>query len=111
MKDKTVEWLLQGEPWIEYRTRLDLLNQPENDPQVVTARKGMLADAKIQSLLTELMDWPGIVLNIHKSASQSFHKLAFIVDLGLRVSDPPVKKKSQTKLCSTNPNKGHSNSP
>jgi hypothetical protein len=92
MKDKTVEWLLQGEPWIEYRTRLDLLNQPENDPQVVAARKGMLADAKIQSLLTELMDWPGIVLNSHKSASQPFHKLEFIADLGLNINDPPVKK-------------------
>jgi len=92
MKNKTVEWLLQGEPWIEYRTRLDLLGQTEKDPQVVTARKAMLADAKIQSLLTELIDWPGIVLNSHKSASQSFHKLAFIADLGLRVSDPPIKK-------------------
>jgi hypothetical protein len=92
MSDKIIEWLLQGESWIEYRTRRDLLNQPENDPQVTTARKGMLADAKIQSLLNELMDWPGTVLNSHKSASQSFHKLAFIADLGLRVSDPLVKK-------------------
>ena len=92
MNDKAIEWLLQGEPWIEYRTRLDLLGQTEKDPQVVTARKAMLADAKIQSLLTELTDWPGIVLNSHKSASQSFHKLAFIADLGLRVSDPPIKK-------------------
>jgi hypothetical protein len=92
MKDKTIEWLLQSEPWIEYRTRLDLLNQPENDPQVVTARNGMLADAKIQSLLTELMNWPGTVLNSHKSASQPFHKLEFIADLGLNINDPPVKK-------------------
>ena len=92
MKDKTVEWLLQGEPWIEYRTRLDLLDQPESNSQVITAREGMLADAKIQSLLTELMDWPGIVLNSHKSASQPFHKLEFIADLGLNINDPPVKK-------------------
>lgn len=92
MNDKPIEWLLQGDPWIEYRTRLDLLGQTENDPQVIGARKAMLADAKIQSLLTELMDWPGTVLNSHRSASQPFHKLAFIADLGLRVSDPPIKK-------------------
>ncbi len=92
MNDKTGEWLLQGDPWIEYRTRLDLLNQTEKDLQVINARKAMLADAKIQSLLTELMDWPGTVLNSHKSASQLFHKLAFIADLGLRVGDPPIKK-------------------
>jgi hypothetical protein len=92
MNDKTTEWLLQSEPWIEYRTRLDLLEQPENNPQVATARKAMLADPKIQALLAELTEWPGTVLNSHKSASQPFHKLAFIADLGLMVSDLPVKK-------------------
>ncbi len=92
MNDKTIEWLLQGEPWIEYRTRIDLLGQTEKDPRVITARKAMLADVKIRSLLIELTDWPGIVLNSHKSASQPFHKLAFIADLGLRVSDPPIKR-------------------
>jgi hypothetical protein len=92
MKQTTVDWLLQGDPWIEYRTRIDLLGQAENDPQVITVRKTMLADAKIQSLLTELADWSGTVLNSHKSASQSFHKLSFIADLGLNVNDPPIKK-------------------
>jgi hypothetical protein len=92
MNDKTIEWLLQGEPWIEYRTRLDLLHQAEKDLQVVAARKAMLVDAKIQTLLTGLLDWPGTVLNSHRSASQPFHKLAFIADLGLRISDPPIKK-------------------
>ena len=92
MKSQTVEWLLQGEPWVEYRTRLDLLEQSESDPQVRAARKAMLADPKVKSLLGELADWPGAVLNSHKSASQPFHKLAFIADLGLNVDDPPVKK-------------------
>ena len=92
MNEKIIEWLLQGDSWIEYRTRVDLLEQVETDPQVITARKAMLADAKIRSLLTELTDWPGTVLNSHKSASQPFHKLAFLADLGLRISDPPIKK-------------------
>ena len=92
MNNKSIEWLLQGEPWIEYRTRVDLLEQPETDLQVVAARKAMLADQKIKVLLAELMDWPGTVLNSHKSASQPFHKLGFIADLGLNISDPPVKK-------------------
>ncbi len=92
MKPKTIEWLLQGEPWVEYRTRVDLLEQPESDPQVRAARKAMLVDPKIKSLLSELADWPGTVLNSHRSASQSFHKLSFIAELGLSVDDPPVKK-------------------
>jgi hypothetical protein len=92
MNDKTIEWLLEGEAWIQYRTRVDLLGQAENGPQVRAARKAMLADPKIQSLLAELTDWPGAVLNSHKSASQPFHKLAFIADLGLNVNDAPVKR-------------------
>jgi hypothetical protein len=92
MNDKTIDWLLRGEPWIEYRTRVELLDQPETDPQVIAARKAMLADQKIKTLCAELMDWPGVVLNSHKSASQLFHKLAFLADLGLNIHDPAVKK-------------------
>lgn len=92
MNDKTIEWLLQGEPWIEYRTRVDLLGQAETDTYVVAARKAMLADPRIKALIAELSDWPATVLNSHKSASQSFHKLSFIAELGLNISDPPVKK-------------------
>jgi len=91
MNSETIEWLLEGDAWIQYRTRVDLLGQADTDPQVRAARKAMLADPKIQSLLTELNDWPGAVLNSHKSASQPFHKLAFIADLGLNVRDAPVK--------------------
>lgn len=50
MNAKTIAWLLQGEPWIEYRTRLDPLGQSESDPEVRAARKAMLADPKIKSL-------------------------------------------------------------
>jgi hypothetical protein len=92
MNDRTTEWLLQGDAWIQYRTRVELLGQAETDPQVSSAREAMLADAKVQSLLTDLMDWPGSILNSHKSASQSFHKLAFIADLGLTVRDSPVRE-------------------
>jgi hypothetical protein len=92
MNDKTIEWLLQSEPWIEYRARVDLLEQPGDDPKVLAARKAMLADSKIQTLITELTNWPGTVLNSHRSASQPFHKLAFIADLGLKVNDAPIKQ-------------------
>lgn len=92
MNENTVEWLLQGEAWIEYRTRVDLLGQPKAGPQALAARKAMLLDPKIKALMTELLDWPGTVLNSHRSASQSFHKLSFLAELGLDTSDPPVKK-------------------
>jgi hypothetical protein len=86
-----IDWLLQGEPWIEYRTRRDLLGQSEQDPQVRLARQAMLAQAPVQNLVTELCGWPGTVISSHKSAGQPFHKLTFLADLGLTAADPGVE--------------------
>jgi hypothetical protein len=85
-----IDWLLEGEPWIAYRTRVDLLGQSELDPQVRSSRKLMLADPQLQNRLAELSGWPGKVISSHKSASQPFHKLAFIADLGLTIHDAGV---------------------
>ena len=85
-----IDWLLEGEPWIEYRTKIDLLGQSEQDSQVMSARKSMLANAQVRNLLTELSEWPGKVISSHKSASQPFHKLTFMADLGLEIDDPGV---------------------
>ena len=89
MKD-LIDWLLKGEPFVEYRTRVDLLGQLESEQEVIDSQKRMVSDQKIQSLLQELKKWPGEVLNSHKSASQPFHKLSFIADLGLTKNDPSV---------------------
>jgi hypothetical protein len=85
-----MEWLLEGEPWIEYRTRVDLLGQSEQDPEVTAAREAMLADPRVRGLIDELSGWPGTVIASHKSAGQSFHKLTFLADLGVRAGDPGV---------------------
>jgi hypothetical protein len=85
-----IDWLLEGEPWIEYRTRRDLLHQSEKDPQVLSARKSMMASTQVRNLLKELSGWPGKVISSHKSASQPFHKLTFIADLGLTANDPAM---------------------
>ena len=86
-----VEWLLQGPPWVAYRTRCDLLGKPEIDKQVVQARTQMLADAQIQALVSGLTNWPGTVISSHKSAGQPFHRLTFLADLGMKSSDPGME--------------------
>lgn len=85
-----LDWLLEGEPWIAYRTRLDLMGQSENDPQVLSTRDSMLANAQVRNLLTELSGWPGTVISSHKSAAQLFHKLTFIADLGFKANDSGI---------------------
>jgi len=85
-----IKWLLEGEPWVEYRTRVDLQGQSENEAEVLHVRNEMINHPRIQSLLNELENWPRTVISSHKSAGQPFHKLSFIADLGLRRDDPPI---------------------
>ncbi|MBP6802752.1 MAG: hypothetical protein KA362_01465 [Chloroflexi bacterium] len=85
--DAPIDWLLAGEPWIQYRAWRDLLGEPETHPLVSAARQAMLADAGVQALVSELAAWPGAVIASHKSAGQPFHKLTFLADLGLTIQD------------------------
>ncbi len=87
-----IEWLLGDEPWIEYRTRRDLLSQSEKDPQVKSARESMLAKTQVKDLVVGLSGWPGTVLSNHKSAGHPIHKLTFLADLGLVANDSGVEK-------------------
>ena len=86
------EWLLAAEPFVEYRTRLDLLGEAPGEPAVEAARRAMLADPRVTALVDELGNWPGSVVSSHKSAGQPFHKLTFVADLGLDVGDPGVER-------------------
>ncbi|MCL5934994.1 MAG: hypothetical protein M1543_00610 [Firmicutes bacterium] len=90
--DKLTGWLLEGPPWVEYRTRLDLLEQPEDHQPVLAARQAMLAHPQIQGLLAELAAWPGRILSGHKDAGHPLHKLTFVADLGLRAGDPGMDR-------------------
>ncbi len=83
-----LNWLLEGEPWVVYRTRLDLLGQSAGDPQTQAARQAMLEHPLIQGLLARLEDWPATLLNSHKAAGHPLHILAFLADLGLSINDP-----------------------
>jgi hypothetical protein len=85
-----INWLLEGESYVAYRTRLDLLGQPEDVPSVQAARQGMLVDPNIQAIIKELSVWPWKVISSHKSAGQAFHKLTFLADLGIRADDPGI---------------------
>jgi hypothetical protein len=83
-------WLLKSDPWTEYRTRLDLLGQLPEEPEVQSARECMIKHPKVRALLNSLAAWPGPVVNSHKNAGALFHLLPFIADLGLTQNDEPL---------------------
>lgn len=90
--EKIFSWLLEGDPWTKYKTQTDLLNQLENTPKVILSKKEMINHPKIQSILKELTNWPGPVIASHKSASQYFHKLSFIADIGIKKDESHIQE-------------------
>lgn len=85
------DWLVSGPPYIAYRARLDLLGQPPDAPAVQAARRELLADPQVASLVDELLTWPWPAINSHKSAAHPLHKLVFLADVGLTVEDAPIQ--------------------
>ena len=81
-----------AEPWVVYRTMIDLLEFDEDDPQVRKAREDMLAHPLVKDLMEELKAWPGEVISSHKSAGQHYHKLSFLADLGLTKGDDDLQE-------------------
>ncbi|SCZ80113.1 hypothetical protein [Acidaminobacter hydrogenoformans] len=80
------------DPWVRYRTFVDLLEYRESQSAVSDARAAMLSHPLVEALIRELKSWPGVVLSSHKSAGQHYHKLAFLADLGLTREDPGVQE-------------------
>jgi len=91
MDDSIIKWLLESDPWTEYRTRIDILGQAVDDSDVTSARNRMTSHPQVVSLLNELKNWPGVVLSSHKSAGQLYHKLSFLADLGFSQNDAGIQ--------------------
>jgi hypothetical protein len=84
-----VEWLLQSdEPWTRYRALVDLLDRPEDHPEVQTARAEMLGHPQVQSLIAEAATWPGYPFKRHNDAKHSLYKFSTLADFGVQADDP-----------------------
>lgn len=87
----TLDWLLSSQPWVAYNTIIHLLNQGKDMPSVVSLRREMIQHPKIQSLISEVNQWPGDPLKRHNDASHILHKLVFLADIGLTSQDTEIK--------------------
>jgi hypothetical protein len=86
-----LEYLMKAEePWVRYRTLVDLMGKDPHSLLALEAKRQMLSHPLIHGLISELQDWPGIVLNSHKSAGQFFHKLEFLAELGVNDQDEGI---------------------
>jgi len=85
--DDLIVWLLSGEPWTRYLTKVDLLGRDATDPDVLKDKRETIADPRIRGLIDEVRTWPWSPLTSHKNAGHAIHKLTFLADLGLSKED------------------------
>ena len=86
LKQDATDWLLAGNPWTRYRTLTDLLDKPASDPEVVSAKKDLLADERVRDLLAVTAKWFPVKPKRHDDATMSHYKLRMLADFGLTVS-------------------------
>jgi hypothetical protein len=98
------QWLLEsGEPWTHYRTLVDLLNRPEDTPEVEGARAEMLAHPQVQELIAGAATWPGYALKRHNDAKHPLYKWSTLADFGVRASDPGLNAAIEAVMANQSP--------
>jgi len=89
MTTDPIQWLLESdEPWTRYRTLIDLLDRPEDAPEVQAARAAMRAHPQVQALVVEAATWPGYALKRHNDAKHPIYKFSTLADFGVQADDP-----------------------
>jgi len=78
---EVINWLLSSDPYVEYATRKNLLNQNENE--LSDLKEAVLADDRVKKLLNDVADFNGTLVTNHKNPDLPIHKLLFLMDMGL----------------------------
>jgi hypothetical protein len=97
LNEELVEWLLNGEPWIVYRTLTDLLDRSENDKAVVKARTAISRHPSIEKIFKGLNEdgyW-GKPKDIHTwwpRKDTTFWILPVLADFGFTVEDERIAR-------------------
>lgn len=98
INEKNVDWLLKNDPWVEYNTRINLLNQSQSDVATINAKEKLVKHPFVQMILKELCDWPGYPLKRHNDVKHLTHKLSFLTDLGLTINDNEILTETVDKI-------------
>ena len=79
-------------PWVAYRSAIDLGKLDPLSPEATKLRLAMEGTPQLAVLLADVSAWPGTVMNSHRSASQTYHALSFLAELGVSPQQPSVAK-------------------
>jgi hypothetical protein len=97
--NRTIDWLLNSpEPWTRYRTLLDLLGRPADDPGVCAARAEMLAHPQVQALIAQTTTWGTRPFTRHNDAGYTIYAFSTLADFGLRADDAGMPRAVEAVL-------------
>jgi hypothetical protein len=97
LKEGLVEWLLNGKPWVVYRTLTDLLGKEEKDSTVIAARRAISKHQLVKRIFQDLNEdgyW-GTPKDIHTwwpRKNTTFWILPVLADFGFTAEDKRVTK-------------------
>lgn len=97
LKKELIAWLLEGDPWVVYRTLIDLLEKDETDDAVVEARKAINQHPLIRKIFSDLNDegyW-GKPRDIHTwwpKKDTTFWLLPVFADFGYSADDQRIAR-------------------
>jgi hypothetical protein len=96
-KEELIQWLLAGEPWIVYRTLIDLLDKGEEDKPVATAKMAISKHPSIRNIFEGLNNegyW-GTPKDIHTwwpKKNTTFWILPMLADFGFTMTDERIAR-------------------
>jgi hypothetical protein len=76
-------WLLESNPWTQYRTLTDLLEIPVSDPETIEVKTELLRHNLVLALAEEAKDWISIAPTRNNDAKISYFKLRMLGDFGI----------------------------
>ncbi|MCX8129703.1 MAG: hypothetical protein N3I35_06335 [Clostridia bacterium] len=83
-----VNWLLEGESYVQYAVRKNILKQNKNELSELKA--SVLLDIRIQRYLSDIVDFNATLVTNHKNPDIPIHKLLFLLEVGLDTDVPQI---------------------
>jgi hypothetical protein len=95
LNQDSVSWLLEREPWVRYRTLVDLLDKDKNDKEIVEAKKGISEHPLIKKIFKKQNKdgyWgvPKDILAWWPKKDTTFWLLPILADFGFTKEDKKI---------------------
>jgi len=85
--DNVAKWLLSGEPWVAYQTRINLFHENLAVDVEAEYKRNIISSGKIQGLVHELQYYFPKTATRHTDSKLSHYKLRMLSDFGIAEKD------------------------